>query len=307
MSLMVESPLNDWHPHVTPSPTDSQIQAELQKSGNWDYDIKRLDEASGHRPMLFMSFWALSSLDCIKELGLDEQRLANFLAAVESTMPDTNPYHNKLHVAGVVQQMFVLLLRVRLEDPLARCACIIAAVVHDCSHPGMSADLWRIAAPGCLDEGSTLEEYHLRAALAFMEEPSNDFVHTASAKTRRDLQVMVSEMVLATDMKRHHQVIQRVREGIQDDIESNHVWLLCLLMKVADLHHCIGSVSSHVYWVRRLCDEMNSQTPWKDEFRRGQLKFFDDFVIPMTSLLGQASPSCRQGMRFAEDNRNLWT
>lgn len=290
---------------MTPSPTNDLIHAELQKSGNWEYDIKRLDEATGHRPMLFMSFWALSRLDCIKELGLDEQRLANFLMAVEATMPDTNPYHNKLHVAGVVQQMYVLLLRVRLKDPLARCACIIAAVVHDCSHPGMSADLWRIVAPGCLEDGSTLEEYHLRAALAFMQEPSNDFVHTASPKTRQDLQFMVSEMVLATDMKRHHHVMQRVREGMQNNVCTS-VWLLCLLMKVADLHHCIGSIPSHVHWVRRLCDEMDSQALSRDDFRRGQVKFFDDFVIPMTSLLGQAFPACLPVMRFAEENRNHW-
>jgi 3'5'-cyclic nucleotide phosphodiesterase len=52
-----------------------------------------------------------------------------------------NPYHNSTHAADVVQAVMFILLKDKLSSrfsPLEVLAMILAAVIHDVGHPGVT-------------------------------------------------------------------------------------------------------------------------------------------------------------------------
>ena len=305
---MIDRMLED---RATPaSSEETDLTNEMLEARCWGYDIRRLDTASGHRPLSCITYFALSRLGCLQRLGLDDRKLRNFLTAVEVSMPDGNPYHNRVHVAGVVQQMFAQLSSIRLDDPLVNCACVIAAAIHDCNHPGLSVDKWRAVDPRCLPPGISLEEYHLDCARRIMTHPANDFLEAVDSETSSRLQGLVSELVLATDMSQHSRIMDAVAPSPEvSQSEKCPVWLLRLLIKVADLHHCVGSTASHVHWAQNLQSEMRCQKGGADmqgDFERGQLQFFDNVVLPMVDRLEEACPVAAPVGRLARANRGCW-
>ena len=64
-----------------------------------------------------------------------------FLALIEEGYHSSNPYHNAVHAADVVQAMHCYLQEERLAvtlTPLERLTAIIAAITHDLDHPGVN-------------------------------------------------------------------------------------------------------------------------------------------------------------------------
>jgi len=288
---------------------DDELGSQTTEARCWGYDIRRLDDPTNHRPLSYVAYLALSQLGCVRQLDLDTRKLGNFLSSIEHSMPDGNPYHNRLHVAGVVQHMFVQLSSMHIDDPVVNCACVIAAVVHDCMHPGVSADRWREIDPDSLPAGTSLEQYHLDSAVSLMTRPANNFLSDVAPEVTRELQGLVSELVLATDMSKHAQVmtdVQRASSACRS--ESRPIWLFRLLMKVADLHHCVGSTASHLCWVKNLYAEIHGERA--DElppsFSCDQLQFFDKVVLPMVDTLVAICPVTAPACRLARINRSLW-
>ena len=287
---------------------DDCLETAARESGCWGYDVRQLDAITRH-PLFFMGYTALSRLGCIRHLNLNDRKLRNFLAAAERSMPDCNFYHNKSHVTGVVQCMYAQLRSCPLDDSLSACACIIAAVIHDCKHPGMSADRFRQVAPEVLPTGTTLEQYHLESALGIMTQPSNDFLDSAEPGVRSQLYGLVSELVLATDMAKHAELMKGIaRSFLEDEGEERLLWLLRLFMKVADLHHCTGSPAAHVSWAKNLYSE--AQGRFTDElpsaFGTGQLGFFDDVVLPMVDMMVAVRPATEPVRQLVQANRDCW-
>jgi hypothetical protein len=56
-----------------------------------------------------LGLYLLQQHGCIETLGLNQKKLCMFLAQIEGGMQQSNPYHNAIHVANVVQFMHVLI------------------------------------------------------------------------------------------------------------------------------------------------------------------------------------------------------
>lgn len=75
-------------------------------------------------------------------LGLHEDRLANFLRKLEAGYLD-NPYHSRVHAAGVLQTTHMLsqsLIEEGIYDPVLQLSAYLSALGHDFSHPGLTND-----------------------------------------------------------------------------------------------------------------------------------------------------------------------
>jgi len=76
-------------------------------------------------------------------MKIDQKKMASFLGHVESGYRKEIPYHNRAHAADVTLRMYSLLCNVidimSMEKHKA-CqlilSCMLAAAVHDYSHPG---------------------------------------------------------------------------------------------------------------------------------------------------------------------------
>ena len=123
-------------------------------------------------------------------------------------------YHNVVHACDVTQTAFALCylggLTAALE-PLDRLALIIAAVVHDVGHPGVdneflnrtesvASHLWFCDAP--------LERFHAVTASSLMRRPEMRFHGRFPPETAEAFEAKVRALVLATDMRRHFEVIE---------------------------------------------------------------------------------------------------
>ena len=78
----------------------------------------------------------------VSRLALPEEQLAGFLRKIEAGYLD-NPYHSRVHAAGVLQTMHLLaqgLIQNGVLDDLLQLSAYISAVCHDASHPGVTND-----------------------------------------------------------------------------------------------------------------------------------------------------------------------
>ena len=79
----------------------------------------------------------------VESLSISEHRLATFLCRVEAGYVD-NPYHSRVHAAGVLQMMHLLmrngLVQTGVLDSITELACYMAACCHDHGHLGLTND-----------------------------------------------------------------------------------------------------------------------------------------------------------------------
>ena len=72
---------------------------------------------------------------------LNVQKLQKYLLAIESLYRASNPYHNRLHAAFVLQAAHYMMIagfKQNYMSDMDTLALIIAAVAHDVGHTGVS-------------------------------------------------------------------------------------------------------------------------------------------------------------------------
>ncbi|BDA49607.1 probable cAMP-specific 3',5'-cyclic phosphodiesterase 4C at C-terminar half [Coccomyxa sp. Obi] len=192
----------------------TQLDRQLAAANEWGFDTIKLGEVTGGRPLSCLAFFLMQQQGLISGLRLDEQRLVNFLLAVEDLYGD-HPYHNRpvcpsldstissyatcmhaiLHKGNLVDSRFVS----RWESLI----CYIAAVVHDVEHPGVSND--------CLIESSHALAIKYNDSILRSDEGRCNFLVHKSNKEQRGFRALLMDMVLATDMKQHFALISRFK------------------------------------------------------------------------------------------------
>lgn len=103
-----------------------------------------MEEASGNAPLSMLAFFLLKWSGLITHFRLKEAQLVAFLQRIEAGYPN-NPYHNRMHAAGVLQLMHLIihkggLRRLKVVNKVTTLTCIIAAVCHDFEHRGVNND-----------------------------------------------------------------------------------------------------------------------------------------------------------------------
>ncbi|KAG2486853.1 hypothetical protein HYH03_014536 [Edaphochlamys debaryana] len=186
--------------------------------GCWQFDSFALASASGGHALSAMGFYLLSTEGLIAKFGLQPNRVARLLRALEAGYPD-NPYHCATHAADVLRSLHALLHGAQLTehylDPLRLLGAYLAAIVHDLGHPGLTGDfLVATSAPLVLryNDRSPLELHHASAAFSLLaERPDLDALAPLGKEQRAALRKMVIELVLGTDMKQHFAMLSQFK------------------------------------------------------------------------------------------------
>eukprot|EP00741_Cyanophora_paradoxa_P018633 tig00021072_g17983.t1 len=188
---------------------------------SWEgYDPFQLDRSTG-RPLLLTSLAAVEALGLACSLGpsFHLDRFAAFVSHCESRYLDL-PYHNRAHAADVVQSMVCVLTRggvgARLSDE-DKLAAILACIIHDYEHPGVNNNfLVSTSAPLALryNDRSPLESHHASAAWIALRESRHNFLQGMPKAALRELRRTVVDMVLATDMAQHFEVLGNFRKCV---------------------------------------------------------------------------------------------
>jgi len=325
---------------------------------SWEMDTLTLAELSSNTPLSTLALYLIEKHGLIKEFALDRPRLVRFLAAVEAGYPETNPYHNRAHAASVLHFTHALLLHGGIaeaasaaadavEDGARRSqlvvlAGLLAAVVHDFEHEGVSNDFMvKSANPKAImyNDRSPNEQHHVAAAFRLLFEPGYHFLEALSQAEFRQLRSLVVDMVLATDMAENG----RIQQAFKDMIDSRGAapsdaagdgafsattaaegsLALKLALKCADVGHLALGWGSHLRWTSRLEKEFfaqgdkEKQLGWesisflmdrdKPGASQNQLGFFNFVVSPLFRLLGQAFPRAGPMVSAVEANHQRWS
>jgi 3'5'-cyclic nucleotide phosphodiesterase len=174
-----------------------------------EFDVFALNTASGSKPVQLVSLRLLETLGVTHRLSSIIDPVRHYLADAE-VMYASQPYHNNIHAADVVQvrpklrkwlypPTHTLQVHVFHKNPfhmqalgammaldswssqltdIETLALVIAAAVHDLGHPGVTNDHhMRTHSPQALqfDNASVNESYHASLALQLLQLEGNNF------------------------------------------------------------------------------------------------------------------------------------
>mmetsp|Transcript_36920 Transcript_36920/g.94434 ORF Transcript_36920/g.94434 Transcript_36920/m.94434 type:complete len:494 (-) Transcript_36920:47-1528(-) len=290
------------------------------------FDVVGLYELMGQRPLATVTLYLLHKFELVGRLELDEDRLEAFLLTIEDGYPmESNPFTNKLHAADVVARFAAMVGSHRgaliFGSDAALLGGILAAAIHDFAHTGRS-NSYHVALGDFVarqfNDQSVLENLSLQKALDLMATPRFDFAYKSrlSRDARRKMRTLIIEMVLATDMGSHAEVLakfesQIVKSGYKAGKDAAslkaEITVAQLILKAADLGFYALPLRQHLYWCKALQNEMFLQgdaekhqrlpiSPLMDRSKSGvmhpknQLGFLEVIVVPMFTLLHHVLP-----------------
>ena len=315
--------------------------------GDWSFSMFQLQHLEAPLVTVIMAIFRLRNL--IAVLGLDEGVCVKYFTAIEkkyATYPGLS-YHTSLHAADVAHSLHHLLgtaeycLKVYLS-PLEVFSALVAAVVHDVGHPGLTNQF--LCATGdplaiLYNDMSVLENHH--AATAFgvaRQDPACDIFASLSAKDRQASREQIIRMIMSTDMAKHGELMVKCRTIISElcvppvdgvlqaadfgrvTTADHRVWLFGFLLHLADLGASTKSWSLCQQWATCIMGELFAQGDKevalglpagynrnKTTMPQSQLGFLDYIVRPLWAKWDELIGVSKSFQTVTlEENRRMW-
>lgn len=290
---------------------------------DWSFDTITIHSLTGGRSL---SFVTQRIFNHHRDLIGGSDTLANeILEVVRAAESNYNPslkpgasitYHNGVHGADVAQAFHYLIRsHVGQLDTISFLASIFAAGMHDYDHLGLtnsflSASNHELAIK--YSHKAVLEHHHCSSALSLIDE----MVFSLSRNDRRRFKTVVCDMILATDISHHHELM--LDFNAKQDVNINE--LLPLSLHAADISNNARPWAVASRWTDRLMEEFFAQgdlegqlglpvTPMMDRntcnIARSQLGFLDVIAIPLYRLVNRFLDVsvCIENL---ETNRTVW-
>jgi len=249
-------------------------------------------------------------------------------------------YHNVAHAASVLVFTFRLLQYGGVAAAIKDCssseregqlkvlAFVLAALVHDLEHPGLSNKfLVQSGHERAMSHGThTNEWHHLAVAFELLALPELDFLDVLQDAEAEQCKSLVSSLVLATDMAEGARIQKDLAELLDKADLVGQLEIMPLAMQIAlkcaDLGHLALPWHEHCSWVQRLETEFFAQgdrekelgfeevTFLMDRDKPGvsetQVGFFDFVVLPLFSLLVRVFPDAHPMLEAVRCNDHCW-
>ena len=223
-------------------------------------------------------------------------------------------------------------------DPLTQFAIVFAALIHDLGHTGVSNAQLVLEAHELSEKfknKSVAEQHAVSLAWNLLMQPRykrlRSCIYKTNAERKRFRQVLINA-VMATDIadrgvnqmrakkwdKAFNENDDLARSGVmtRDEINRKATAVIESLMQVADVAHTMQHWNIYRKWNSRLFEEMysaymNGRASFDptDIWYKGEIAFFDHFVIPLAKKINQCGvfgESGGQYLTYAVANRNNW-
>ncbi|XP_036162181.1 high affinity cAMP-specific and IBMX-insensitive 3',5'-cyclic phosphodiesterase 8A [Myotis myotis] len=303
-----------------------RVAEAMENDDDWDFNVFELETATQKRPLTFLGLKIFARFGVCEFLKCSETTLQLWLQTMEAHYHSSNPYHNSTHAADVLHATAYFLCQDRIKqalDSVDQAAALIAAAVHDLDHPGRTnLFLCNAGSPLAVlyNDCAVLESHH--AALAFQltarEDKSNIFKNV-ERNDYRTLRQAIIDMVLATEMTRHFEHINKFvnsvvkplaeleeSEGSEPnppDVDTmlrspeNRTLIKRMMIKCADVSNPCRPLEQCIEWAARISEEYFSQTEEEKKLDltvampafdrntcsipKSQISFIDYFVTDM--------------------------
>eukprot|EP00070_Physeter_catodon_P032071 XP_028338965.1 cAMP-specific 3',5'-cyclic phosphodiesterase 4C isoform X2 [Physeter catodon] len=318
---------------------EGQLAKELEDTKKWGLDVFKVAELSGNRPLTAIMFSIFQERDLLKTFRIPADTLATYLLTLEGHYHNDVAYHNSLHAADVTQSTHVLLATPALEavfTDLEVLAAIFASAIHDVDHPGVSNQfLINTNSELALmyNDTSMLENHHLAVGFKLLQAENCDIFQNLTTKQRLSLRRMVIDMVLATDMSKHMNILADLKTMVETkkvtslgvlllDNYSDHIQVLQSLVHCADLSNPTKPLPLYRQWTDRIMAEFFQQgdreresgldiSPMCDKHtasvEKSQVGFIDYIAHPLWETWADlVHPDAQDLLDTLEDNREWY-
>ncbi|XP_019114633.2 cAMP-specific 3',5'-cyclic phosphodiesterase 4D isoform X4 [Larimichthys crocea] len=315
------------------------LARELEDINRWGIDIFKVSEYSGNRPLTVTMYTIFQERDLLKSFKIPADTFITFMMTLEDHYHADVAYHNNIHAADVVQSTHVLLSTPALEavfTDLEILAALFASAIHDVDHPGVSNQfLINTNSELALmyNDSSVLENHHLAVGFKLLQEDNCDIFQNLSKKQRQSLRKMVIDMVLATDMSKHMNLLADLKTMVETkkvtslgvlllDNYSDRIQVLQNMVHCADLSNPTKPLELYRQWTDRIMVEFFTQgdrerdkgmeiSPMCDKqnasVEKNQVGFIDYIVHPLWETWADlVHPDAQEILDTLEDNREWY-
>ncbi|XP_015220404.2 high affinity cAMP-specific and IBMX-insensitive 3',5'-cyclic phosphodiesterase 8B isoform X2 [Lepisosteus oculatus] len=313
---------------VTLNDIPPRIAELLDDEEQWDFNIFELEAATHKRPLTYLGLKIFARFGVCEFLDCTEATMRSWLQVIEANYHASNSYHNSTHAADVLHATAYFLRKERVKgslDQLDEVAALIAATVHDVDHPGRTNSFLCNAGSELAilyNDTAVLESHHTALAFQLTARDSKCNIFKNTERTQfRTLRQAIIDMVLATEMTRHFEHVNKFVNSINkpmaaiDESSSNSEGSDCecpasiknspenrllikrMMIKCADVANPCRPLELCIEWAGRISEEYFAQTD--EEKRQGlpvvmpvfdrntcsipksQISFIDYFITDM--------------------------
>ncbi|CAF0948348.1 unnamed protein product [Rotaria sordida] len=253
------------------TPYIDELRLLLNRINDWGLDTFRIEDLSCQRPLTAITYRIFQERFLLRTYAIEPHTLISYLLTLEDHYQQV-PYHNKAHGADVCQSMHVLLNASALDGvftELEIMSAIFASAVHDVDHPGVT-NQFLINTKNDLalmyNDESVLENHHLAVAFKLLQADERNIFSHLTAKQMKTLRKMVIDMVLATDMSKHMQLLADLKTMVESKkvtgnniimLESydDRIQVLQNMIHCADLSNPTKPLDIYIKWTDRIMEE----------------------------------------------------
>uniref|UniRef100_A0A8C3JM03 Phosphodiesterase n=1 Tax=Calidris pygmaea TaxID=425635 RepID=A0A8C3JM03_9CHAR len=252
------------------------LAKELEDTNKWGLNVFKVAEYSGNRPLTVIMYSIFQERDLMKTFRIPVNTFITYMLTLEDHYHADVAYHNSIHAADVAQSTHVLLSTPALEavfTDLEIMAAIFASAIHDVDHPGVSNQfLINTNSELALmyNDASVLENHHLAVGFKLLQEENCDIFQNLSKKQRQSLRKMAIDMVLATDMSKHMNLLADLKTMVETkkvtslgvlllDNYSDRIQVLQNMVHCADLSNPTKPLELYRQWTDRIMVEFFHQ------------------------------------------------
>uniref|UniRef100_A0A8C5LR55 Phosphodiesterase n=1 Tax=Leptobrachium leishanense TaxID=445787 RepID=A0A8C5LR55_9ANUR len=318
---------------------EALLAKEIEDTNKWGLDIFKVAEYSGNRPLTVIMYSIFQERDLLKTFRIPVDTFITYMMTLEDHYHADVAYHNNIHAADVAQSTHVLLSTPALEavfTDLEIMAAIFASAIHDVDHPGVSNQfLINTNSELALmyNDASVLENHHLAVGFKLLQEENCDIFQNLTKKQRQTLRKMVIDMVLATDMSKHMNLLADLKTMVETkkvtslgvlllDNYSDRIQVLQNMVHCADLSNPTKPLELYRQWTDRIIVEFFHQgdrerekgmeiSPMCDKHNasveKSQVGFIDYIVHPLWETWADlVHPDAQEILDTLEDNREWY-
>lgn len=250
----------------------SHLAEEVLQIDHWNnFDVFRVGDLSKGTPLETVTLALFARHDLLEKLKIPYDRLQRFVRDIERAY-NSNPYHNNIHAADVTQTLGCFLANDHFAQKLTDlevAAMIFATCIHDVGHPGVSNDFLintRNETALVYNDVSVNENMHLATAFKILRRPGNDLWEHLSPDQYRFFRRTVIQIVLATDMAGHSELLQAFNANLKllgPDLESwgadQRNLALRMCVHCADIANPAKPLPLALQWTKRVVTEFFNQ------------------------------------------------
>ncbi|XP_062888378.1 3',5'-cyclic-AMP phosphodiesterase 4C-like isoform X2 [Mobula hypostoma] len=316
---------------------ETELESELEHLNDWGLNIFKIGEYSYDRPLTVAMHAIFKSRQLLKTFKIPEDTFITYMTTLEDHYRTDVYYHNNYHAADVTQSTHVLLLSPALEavfTDLEIMAAIFASAIHDVDHPGVSNQfLINTNSELALmyNDASVLENHHLAVGFKLLQQENCNIFQNLCKKELQNLRKMAIDMVLATDMTKHMNLLADLKTMVETkkvtslgvlllDNYSDRIQVLQNMVHCADLSNPTKPLHLYRTWVDKIMMEFYRQgdqerergmdiSPMCDKHtastEKTQVGFIDFIVHPLwESWADLVYPDAKEILDNLEDNRD---